>query len=278
VSDDRGSERWPCPKCGLLLLQVATTWGSMVGRGRRAVEGCGVPWMSGTMQSAERPLPFLALPKTNPASRHACRICSHGRSVAAVDGVVVDGAAEGEVAAAGGGVAADGFAFPGEGPALMPGAAGGLVWFLIAAAGTESAFLGCSVTAGAGVALKALSGTLLVAEIGGGVGRTTVGAVTVDGEVVLAVVGAEGDRLAASAKWMAAAIPPTASTASRTAATIQGVRDGSFFAASVGPEVSATVGATTAAEVLTVLTARECPEVVSRCRRFRSARRSLAVW
>src|ERR1700691_5707675 len=198
----------------------------MVGKGLRAVEGCAVPWMIGTMQSAERPFPFLPWPKTNPASRHACRICSHGRSAVAGDVVVVDAApgddvaeddvAGGEVDGAGNGVAGDGFAFLGEGAALIAGVAADLVGFLIAGAGAESAFAGCGVTAEASAALGALavalSGALLaalsgtsLAAVGEDAGAATVGA-ALDGGVELAVPGVAADRLAAPAKWIAVAI------------------------------------------------------------------------
>lgn len=246
------------------------------------------------MQSADRPLPFLALPKTNPASRQAWRICSQGRSAAAVDGIVVgaaeDDVAEDDVAGAdvvvvGSGAAADGFAIAGERAALV---ASRLDRVLLAARGPESVFAGCGVAAGVGAALGTLaaarseaffvelSGTSFAAV--GGAGAAGLAASSVAGGVATTVVGAEADRLAAPAKWMAAAIPPTASTAKNTAATIQGVREDCFPVSCDGAEVSATVGALTPAEVLTVLTAREWPELASRCRRFRSARRSLAVW
>lgn len=120
----------------------------MVGRARRAVEGCGVPWMMGTMQSAERPLPFLALPKTNPASRQACRICSQGRSaVAAGDAEAGDmDEDDGGVLTDAGGAEVEGLAVAGEGGAVIAGVAGGLVCFRMAAPGAESVFSGCGAT------------------------------------------------------------------------------------------------------------------------------------
>ena len=222
------------------------------------------------MQSADRPLPFLALPKTNPASMQAWRICSQGRSAAAAeDDVAEDEVAGAEGVATGCGVAADGFVIAGESAALV---ASGLGRVLMAAAGPESVFAGCGVAAEAGAAFGAavLSEALLVELSGrssaavGGAGAGGLAAAPVVGGIAPAVVGDAADRLAASAKWMAAAIPPTASTASRAAATIQGVRDKCLSSSCDGAEVRATVGALTAAEALTVPTGRACPEVVSR--------------
>jgi hypothetical protein len=167
-----------------------------------------------------------------------------------VGDVAEDDVAAGEVAGAG--VAGDGFPVTGEAAALF--------------AELESVFLGCGATAVAGAAVAgfgALSGTSLE-EVGGGAGAATVVGATLEGGVALVVLGDGADRFAAAAKWMAAAIPPAASTARSAAATIHGVRDGSFSAVSGNADERATVGALTAAEALTVLTAREWPDVVSR--------------
>ncbi len=63
---------------GFCALQSATSCRLICGKGLLARRGCGVPRMTGAMQSRKRPSPALALPCTNPACSQAALISAQG--------------------------------------------------------------------------------------------------------------------------------------------------------------------------------------------------------
>jgi hypothetical protein len=74
---ERAALGWP--KLGLRAWQAATSCGSIGGKGLLAFGRCGVPRMIGATQSAIRPLPSLAPPRTKPASWQAAVMSTQGR-------------------------------------------------------------------------------------------------------------------------------------------------------------------------------------------------------
>ena len=62
-----GGRATRCPKFGFCILQSATSFGSICGKGLLARGRCGVPRTIGMTQSIKRPLPALASPRTKPA-------------------------------------------------------------------------------------------------------------------------------------------------------------------------------------------------------------------